>query len=78
MDFRIFALNMIKQNPNYQQMMNNPNSAELIHILETGDAEAGAKVAQNICDTYGVTKEQSLVETAMGTTMASVAKDGGR
>ena len=59
MDFRNFALNMIKQNPKYQQMMNNPNSAELIRILETGDAEAGAKVAQNICDTYGVTKEQA-------------------
>ena len=59
MDFRNFALNMIKQNPNYQKMMNNPNSAELIRILETGDAGAGAKVAQNICDTYGVTREQA-------------------
>lgn len=52
-----FAMGILQTNP---QISNNPMTKELIEVLRSGDTEKGQKMAQNLCDSYGVTKEQAL------------------
>lgn len=52
-----FILRMIKNNPN---IANNPQAQNYISILESGDAKKGEEVANNLCQTYGVTKEEAI------------------
>lgn len=52
-----FAMNMIKRNP---AVANNPTAQEAIRAIETGDAKAGEEIANNILNSYGLTKEQAM------------------
>ena len=52
-----FAMGILQTNP---QVANNPRAKELIQVLQSGDTEKGQRIAQNICDSYGITKEQAL------------------
>lgn len=52
-----FALRMIKNNP---QFKNNPQAQNYIQILESGDAQKGQEVANNLLNTYGMSKEDAL------------------
>lgn len=52
-----FAMNMIKNNP---QVMNNPMAQNYIGIIQSGDAQKGQQLAENICKTYGVTPQQAI------------------
>lgn len=54
-----FALNMIRQNP---QIANNPRAQEMIKVIQNGDSARGQQLAENLCKTYGVTKEQAMNE----------------
>lgn len=56
-NMRDFALNLIGRNP---QIANNPNAKELLNVIQNGDQAKGMQIAQNLCNTYGVTPEQAV------------------
>lgn len=52
-------LNMIKANP---AIADNPQMQAYIEVLESGDSEKGEELANNLLETYGMTKEDALKE----------------
>lgn len=54
---REFAMNLLANNPQFAQ---NPQAQQLIDIIRQGDSVKGEQIANNICQTYGVTPEQAL------------------
>lgn len=52
-----YAMNMIQQNP---QIMNNPMAQNYISVIQSGDAQRGQQLAENICKSYGVTPQQAI------------------
>ena len=46
-----FAMNMLKQNPNIAR---NPQAQAMLQVLQSGDAQKGQQIAQNLCQTYQV------------------------
>ena len=57
--FMQFAMAMINKNPAIQ---NNPQAQEYINIIQNNDAAKGEQIAMNLCNTYGVTKEQAIAQ----------------
>lgn len=41
-------------------LANNPNARAMIQAVQSGDAEAGERIARNLCQSYGVTPEQAI------------------
>ena len=37
-----------------------PNARAMIKAVQSGDAEAGERIARNLCQSYGVTPEQAI------------------
>lgn len=56
---RDFALSLISRNP---QITNNPNAQQLLQVVQENNSAKGAQIAQNICDSYGITREQAIQE----------------
>ena len=56
-NMRDMALNLLMQNPN---VANNPNAQEFIQVIQNGDSVKGEQIAQNLCDTYGMSKEYAI------------------
>lgn len=54
-----FAMAMINKNPAIQ---NNPQAQELISVIQNNDSTRGEQIATNLCNTYGVTKEQAIFQ----------------
>lgn len=52
-----FAMNLIKRNP---KVAKNPVAQQLIGVIQNGSEEQGQAIAENLCNSYGVTKEQAL------------------
>ena len=52
-----FALDLIRRNPN---ISGNPNAQGMINVIQSGDEEQGKRFAENLCATYGVSKEKAL------------------
>lgn len=52
-----FAMNMLKQNPNVAR---NPQAQAMVQVLQSGDAQKGQQIAQNLCQTYGITPEEAV------------------
>ena len=52
-----FALNMINGNPN---IANNPNAQEFLNVIRNNDDARGKQIAQNLCDSYGLTTDQAV------------------
>lgn len=52
-----FLQNAMQQNPN---IANNPQAQNFLQILQSGDAQKGQQVAENLLKTYGMTKEQGM------------------
>lgn len=48
---------LMQKNPN---LANNPMAQQAMQILMSGDATKGAEFAENLCRSYGITKEQAL------------------
>lgn len=48
---------LLQQRPDLQ---NNPTTMEMINIIRTGDSKRGEEIANNICQSYGMTREQAL------------------
>lgn len=56
-DPRQMAMNLISQNPN---IANNPNAQEFIKVIQNGDSERGHQIADNLCQSYGMTRDEAL------------------
>lgn len=54
-----FALMMISRNP---RVANNPQFKQMIDVIQNGNDEQGQQIAENICKTYGVSKEDALTD----------------
>ena len=52
-----FALGMISKNP---QIANNPNAQEMINVIQSNDFKRGQQIAQNLCQSNGVTPEEAV------------------
>lgn len=57
MNLRELALNILASNP---QLAHNPNAQSMIDVIRRGDAVEGQRIAQNLCDSYGITPEQAV------------------
>lgn len=47
----------LQQNPALQ---NNPQAQNYIQVLQSGDAQKGQQLAENICKSMGVTPQQAV------------------
>lgn len=52
-----FAMTLLSRNP---QIANNPTAKNMIDVIQSGDSKKGQEIAQNLCDTYGVRKEDVI------------------
>lgn len=52
-------LSMIRANP---AISDNPQMQAYIDVLESGDSKRGEELANNLLETYGMTKEDALKE----------------
>lgn len=56
MNMMQFAMQMIQNNP---RIKNNPQAMNMIDVIQRGDSAQGQKIAENLCHTYGMTREQA-------------------
>lgn len=49
--------NLVASNP---AIKDNPMTAGMMDVLESGDAKRGEQMAENICNSMGVTKDEAL------------------
>ena len=56
-DPRQMAMNLISQNPNIAK---NPNAQEFIKVIQNGDSARGQQIADNLCQTYGISRDEAL------------------
>lgn len=52
-----FAMQAIRNNPN---IANNPNAQSMLNVLQNGSNEEREQLANNLCQSYGVTPEQAI------------------
>lgn len=52
-----FAMAMIGQNP---QIANNPQAQNMIDVIRNGDSKKGIEIAENLCASYGVNKDDAI------------------
>lgn len=52
-----FAMQMIQSNPN---IANNPQAQHMVEVIQSGNAEEGEKIANNLLQSYGVDKDSAL------------------
>lgn len=57
MDMRMISQALSNLAPS---MANNQNARAMIKAVQSGDAEAGQRIARNLCESYGVTPEQAV------------------
>lgn len=53
------AMNLLAKNP---QVTNNPMAQPMINAIKTGNAQVGEQIANNICQSYGCSKEELLAQ----------------
>ncbi len=56
-DMRSFALNLLSQNPNIRS---NPQMQDMLQVIQSGDSVRGQQIAENLCNTYGISKEDAI------------------
>ena len=57
-----FAKRMIQSNQN--RIPNTPWAQAAVNAIMSGDANAGQQIAQNLCNSNGVSKEEALKQAA--------------
>lgn len=55
--FQAVAQLAMRLNPNIR---NNPQAQEYLNVIASGDSKKGQEIANNLCNTYGVTKDQAI------------------
>lgn len=58
---KTYAMNMISQMPAVQS---SPWAQAGIQAIQNGDTSAGVELANNLCQTYGISKEDALAQAA--------------
>lgn len=48
---------LLQNNPNIK---NNPNAQEMLNVIMSNDSVKGEQIARNLCQTYGLTKEEAV------------------
>lgn len=48
---------LLKRNPN---VVNNKKNQDMLEVIQKHDNKRGEEIAENLCRTYGVTKEEAL------------------
>lgn len=56
-DVRQIAMNILSRNPT---VANNPQAQEYLKVIQSGDAQRGQEIANNLCQTYGVSPEDAV------------------
>lgn len=51
-----FAMTLLSRNP---QIANNPTAKNMIEVIQSNDSKRGQEIAENLCSTYGVKKEDA-------------------
>ena len=51
------AMQMLQNNPN---IANNPQAQHMLEVIQSGNSEEGQKIANNLLQTYGVSKDDAL------------------
>lgn len=41
-------------------IVNNPRAKGMLDVIQSGDSKSGEKIADNLCRSYGVTREQAI------------------
>lgn len=41
-------------------IVNNPRAKGMLEVIQSGDSQSGEKIADNLCHSYGVTREQAV------------------
>ena len=59
---RDFAMHMIRNNPS---ITNNPIAQNYINVLQSGDAQKGQQIAQNILNCSGLPRERALQQVGL-------------
>jgi hypothetical protein len=54
-----FAMGMLERNPN---ISNNPNASEFVNAIKSNDSVRGKQIAENLCNSYGMTTEQGVTQ----------------
>lgn len=47
---------------NNPQVTNNPRYQEMLKAVQNNDSKKGEEIANNLCESYGMTKEQALAQ----------------
>lgn len=55
--FQMLIQQALQRNP---QLSQSPQAQAIVNALMNGDKEAGEKLAQNYCETYGVNPQQGV------------------
>ena len=56
-NFQALAMNLLKNNP---KVANNPQAQNFINVIQQGDSAKGEEIANNLLNTYGISKEDAL------------------
>lgn len=59
-NFQQIGMMILQNNP---KIMNSPQGQQFLKILQSGDVQAGQQMAQNLCQSYGITPEQALAKS---------------
>ncbi len=51
------AMNLLRNNPN---LASNPQAQKMLEVIQNGDSQRGQMIAENLCKTYGISKEDAL------------------
>lgn len=54
-----YLQSQLQNNPN---IANNPQAQNFIQVLQSGNAQMGQQIAENILKAYGMTKEQGMAQ----------------
>ncbi len=57
MDLKQIAIQALKRRPD---IANSPQGQEFLNILESGDDARGRQMAQNYCQTYGMSEQDAI------------------
>ncbi len=63
MNLQQMAMNIISQNP---RIANNPNARAMVDAIRNNDAQAGTEIANNLLQTYGLSKEDGIAQAKAG------------
>lgn len=56
-DLKNIAMNLITRNP---VIANNPQAQDYLNVIQNGDSARGQQIADNLCQTYGISRDEAI------------------